>query len=264
MANNYAPTVADAFGLLDGWRHLPAYGLETRAAPFFALFLREVLSTKLGVELHSVVIPEFPLRIGTLNGENGTGSKQGSDRSKQGLNQSYNVDYVVFSQEGRTAYLVELKTDMGSLREDQYQYLIKARDVGVEKLVSGIKLLAKVSDKKPKYVHLLHLLSKTGVILIPDDTSLYENSFPKAKRGWRAALEKVEVIANDKFAKPEIVFIQPTVNGDSGDDQHKFVYIDFNEVADIVQRHGDLGCIFANYLRQWTCPAGSRDPRGPR
>ena len=53
MANNYAPTVADVFGLLDEWRHLPAYGLETRVAPFFALFLREVLSARFGVELHS-------------------------------------------------------------------------------------------------------------------------------------------------------------------------------------------------------------------
>ena len=72
MANNYAPTVADVLGLLDEWRHLPAYGLETRVAPFFALFLREVLSARFGVELHPVVIPEFLLRKGTLYGESST------------------------------------------------------------------------------------------------------------------------------------------------------------------------------------------------
>ena len=255
MANNYAPTVADVFGLLDEWRHLPAYGLETRVAPFFALFLREVLSAKLGVELHPVVIPEFPLRKATLNADSG----------KQRPNQSFNVDYVAFSTDNQKAYLVELKTDMGSLRDDQYCYLAKARDVGISKLVCDIQLLAKASDKKPKYVHLLHLLSKVGVISIPNNTTLYEKSFPKAKPGWSAALEKIEVRTNDKFAKkPEVVFIQPTVNGNKRHDKHNFNVIVFNEVADIVEQHGELGSIFANHLRQWTYPAGSRDPRGPR
>ena len=250
MANNYAPTVADVFGLLDEWRHLPAYRLESSVAPFFALFLREVLSAKLGVELHPVVIPEFPLRKGTLY----------ADRS----NQSFNVDYVAFSQDDQKAYLVELKTDMGSRRDDQSCYLVKARDVGIRKLVCDIKLLAKASDKKPKYVHLLHLLSKVGVISIPNN-SLYEKSFPTAKPGWSAALEKVEVRTNDKFAKkPEVVFIQPTVNGDKRHDKHNFNVIVFDEVADIVEQHGELGSIFANHLREWTRPAGSRDPSGPR
>ena len=66
MPANQSRTIADVFNLLDRWRHLPAYRLEPRVAPFFALFLRDVLSTRFGIQLHDIVIPEFPLRIGTL------------------------------------------------------------------------------------------------------------------------------------------------------------------------------------------------------
>ena len=48
MSANESRTIADVFNLLDRWRHLPAYRLEPRVAPFFALFLRDV--------------PERPLR----------------------------------------------------------------------------------------------------------------------------------------------------------------------------------------------------------
>ena len=38
--------VGDVFELLNRWRHLPFYSLETRAAPFFALFMWDVLSKR--------------------------------------------------------------------------------------------------------------------------------------------------------------------------------------------------------------------------
>ena len=40
-----------------------------------------------------------------------------------------------------------------------------------------------------------------------------------------------------------------------------FEHIYFEEVANIVERRGDLGALFANYLRQWTKIAGTKDPR---
>ena len=76
---------------MNAWRHLPGYRLEGRLAPFFELFLLDVLGECLDVELHPVVIPEFPLRKGTLDGNNGS-------------NQSYNVDYVAFSMDRREAF----------------------------------------------------------------------------------------------------------------------------------------------------------------
>ena len=51
-----------ALGLLDTWRHLPAYQLERRADIFFALFLPDVLEEKFGVPISPVLIPEFPVK----------------------------------------------------------------------------------------------------------------------------------------------------------------------------------------------------------
>ena len=81
------------------------------------MFLRDVLSTHFCAEIHETVIPEFPLRIGTLyqNGDNqGRGSAAGKKPSAE---QSYNVDYVAFSKGNGIAYLVELKTDLASIRK---------------------------------------------------------------------------------------------------------------------------------------------------
>ena len=255
MANNYAPTVADVFGLLDEWRHLPAYGLETRVAPFFALFLREVLSARFGVDLHSVVIPEFPLRKGTLYGESST----------QRPNQSFNVDYVAFSTDDQQAYLVELKTDIDSQRSAQDKYLCHAKRLndGFTHFVSGILEICKATKSRQKYVHLLHHLSNIGLVSISGER-IYD--FKKLANGkfWIEALQSVKATARGKFKCIEVLFIQPRATKYSRDNKHKFVYIYFDEVADIVEQHGELGSIFANHLREWTCPAGSRDPRGPR
>ena len=130
MTVNESPTVGDVFELLNRWRHLPFYSLETRAAPFFALFLRDVLQAKFGTEIHETVIPEFPLRIGTLHDDE--------------RNLSKNVDYVAFSKDERTVYLVELKTDMDSKRDEQDDYLSKARDeIEFGRLVEGVRLSAR-------------------------------------------------------------------------------------------------------------------------
>ena len=60
-------------------------------------------------------------------------------------------------------------------------------------------------------------------------------------------------------SQTKVVFVQPIKDRS---DESSFEYIYFEEVANIVQRHGDLGCIFANYVRQWIEKAGSPDPRG--
>ena len=151
MTANESPTVGDVFELLNRWRHLPFYSLETRAAPFFAVFLRDVLRAKFNKEMHEIVLPEFPLRIYTLYDACEL-KKPGLDKSSPG--HSKNVDYVAFDKDIRTAYLVELKTDMGSVREEQNDYLCAAQGKAFSSLVEGVTKLAKGSASKPKYVHL--------------------------------------------------------------------------------------------------------------
>ena len=261
MTANESPTVGDVFELLNRWRHLPFYSLETRAAPFFALFLRDVLSAKFGTEMHGTVIPEFPLRIGSLY----TTDEERKELDA-GRNQSFNVDYVAFAKDKSTAFLVELKTDMGSKRDEQDKYLCKARDVEFNLLVRGVRKLAKASNSKQKYVHLLHQLSLAKFVCGNEELcELYKKSFSKGRvvPGWTRAIDGLKM-GDVTCSETRVLFIQPRPDPEPPKDTKKtydFNYIYFDEVANIVQRHGDLGCIFANFLRQWTKDAGSPDPR---
>ncbi len=235
-------TMADIFTLLDRWRHLPAYRLEPNLAPFFGLFLRDVLTAHFGVPMHRIVIPEFPLRKGTLSGDGSNGS-----------NQSQKVDYVAFSEDLTTAYFVELKTDMGSVREEQNKYLEEARNAGLQKLVEGIVDIYGATGKEAKYCHLLFLLFQLGLVEHPTPKKADRSKVGDPYFDWRSAFAGVKATKAGESIAVEVVFIQPR------DDN--FEYIDFPAVADTVQKTGDLGCMFANYLRQWTEEAGLRDPR---
>ena len=173
MTDGTHPTISQILNLLNDWRHLPFYSLETRAAPFFAVFMRELLSTHFDCEIHEILIPEFPLRIGTLYNEDERKQLQ----PEPSADQSYNVDYVAFAKDKRTAYLVELKTDMDSLRSQQDKYLIEARNKGLPALVEGVKKMSKKSKKKQKYVHLLHRLSASW-----DRTCVYARRHPAVQK----------------------------------------------------------------------------------
>ena len=258
MESDTSQTIADAFRLMDDWRHLPAYRLQARADPFFALYLRDVLSQHLNLELHPVVIPEFPLRAGSLYGED----KLARLREKKGTaprdNQSYNVDYVAFSHDCETAFLVELKTDMSSIDYAQECYLRCARDRNLGPLVEGVVTICKDSRKRRKYVHLLHLLANLGLVSIEEREALYRKTFPTPQSGWSNVFDCVKATVDGKLKCTQIIYIQPR---ESKKPKKDLEYIYFDDVADIVQPLGDLGRIFADYLRQWKCDPGKREPR---
>jgi len=124
---------------------MPAYRLEPRVDPFFALFLRDVMAMHFEVEINPTIIPEMRLRRGTLWGE-----------STDSPNKSVKVDYAVFTKDRSKVYLVELKTDEDSFDIDQEGYLKRAQepDVGFPRLVDGILEITRVTDMKfiPKYI----------------------------------------------------------------------------------------------------------------
>jgi hypothetical protein len=240
----FATDLAQLFAILDAYRNLPAYKLEPRADPFFALFLPPVLSSHLGVELHPTIIPEFPLRRGTLWGEN-----------TEAASASVKVDYIAFSKDCSQGYLVELKTDAASRRDKQDDYLKDAQRVGLRALINGVLqiCLDTSSHSLPKYVHLLHELEKLGLVAIPD--AVYEHVFPEPRRGAKAALGTVRNLVSIDAAPLEIIYIQP------GSDEHHR-YITFDEFASRVADQGEVGRVFAAYLRKWVVKAGAGDPRG--
>lgn len=180
------PNSQSDFGVLNDWRHLPFYSLETRAAPFFAVFMREILAKHFGREFHEVLIPEFPLRIGTLESEKEREQRKLGKRRRPSQDQSYNVDYVAFQADKSTAYLVELKTDMDSIRPAQMDYLCKARKKKFPSLVEGVKQIVQKSNKKQKYINLLHRLSALGIelVYIRPDSRIFDKTLDRVVAGW--------------------------------------------------------------------------------
>ena len=99
-------------------------------------------------EMHPVVIPQFPLK-------------------KRDNNQSDKVDFLALSKDGGRAFLVEIKTDMGSRREGQHEYLSRVRERGMACILSELKEIAEVSKSRKKYLHLLSALSEMGLLALP-------------------------------------------------------------------------------------------------
>lgn len=97
--------INELFDNMDKWRHFPSYQLERRADIFFSLYLSSLLENRLGVEIDSI-IPEFPIRIGTID-------------PKTETNQSFKVDYLAKVKKENRIIFVELKTDARSRRTKQ-------------------------------------------------------------------------------------------------------------------------------------------------
>ncbi|MYC06965.1 MAG: hypothetical protein F4X57_07315 [Chloroflexi bacterium] len=203
----------DFFGLLDKWRHFPAFPLEARSEVFFALFLPTVLEShfkKDGVKIKPQVIPQFPLK-------------------KEDNNQSNNVDFFALSDNGECAFLIELKTDMASISKEQACYLKRAMKKDVDETLADITKISQRSEQKEKYRHLLSAL-----------------------RELEADLPKLRI-------KPEVVYIQPRPCKKNKVDGFKYIY--FAEFAEIVESQGDMGGLFAGYLRKWRENPAKSPPR---
>ena len=233
-----SPTVKRAFKLLDRWRHLPAYQLERRADIFFALYLPEVLGERFGRKINPLLVPEFPIRKGLL------------PKYDNNDNQSIKADYLALEDGAlpKRAFLVELKTDSASRRDDQDANLSHAVDVGLKRLVEGVIDICGATDQRRKYVHLLHLLSRLD--LIEYDDAL----FPKMQgEALKRVKHKVEEKKECEWPSLELVFVQPKNNT-----------VGFEEFANVISKGGpdDLRSTFARHLRTWACTrAGEPDPK---
>lgn len=184
------PTIEDVFALLDKWRGFPAYQLERRADIYFALFLPLVLKEQLKLEAEPVLIPEFPLRHGTL----------GTNVGSIGENQSVKVDYIAVSREDNKVFLVELKTAMSSRRTKQDEYLRVASAKSFKDLVNGVHQLSRASDQKKKYQHLLDGLEQIGISKLSQDLKP-QVVYVQPKKGDKDANTDIaSYISFDKFA----------------------------------------------------------------
>lgn len=62
-------------------------------------------------------------------------------------------------------YIVELKTDQGSVRKKQDNYLQKAKDNGIQKLINGLITIYNASSYKKKYDYLFEKLINLRLII---------------------------------------------------------------------------------------------------
>ena len=138
------------FSNLDTWRHLPSYQLERRADVFFSVYLPEFLREMRGLDIE-IVIPEFPVRVGTI-------------QPKIDINKSFKIDYVAKIRNANKILFIELKTDDHSRRDKQDWYLLEAKKKGMPALLRGLKKIYAATDAKSKYDHLLRALETANLI----------------------------------------------------------------------------------------------------
>ena len=229
------PSMNDLFGLLDKWRHFPAFPLEPRSEVLFALFLPTVLEAhfeKDGVKIKPQMIPQLPLK-------------------KKGTNQSNNVDFFALSENSERAFLIELKTDMNSWRKEQDCYLKTAACMHMKDILEDLKNISKSRNDKharQKYYHMWHALAELCLVdPLPD--GLEDKMYANRSHGVYKLIDKISV----KSPTLEVVYVQP--RKPSSEDKQTLVdgfhYIYFKDFANSIKNQGDLGAMFACYLRKW-------------
>lgn len=189
------------------------------------------------MKINPLLIPEFPIKKALLPSYRDEGHK------------SIKVDYLALekcepAEPAKRAFLVELKTDMGSRNREQDKDLRDAVDLGLKALVEGVVDIARATNERRKYGHLLYSLS--CLHLIECENALFPVSKP--------ALEKIEYNIDERRPLLELVYIQP---------EFPTNIIDFNKFAETVEKGGsEVGHAFAQYLKKWACEdAGSPNPK---
>lgn len=229
------PDMAVLFDLLDGWRHLPSYRLEPRADAMFGLFMPDALDRHLaprGITVNPLLIPEFPL---------------GQDDTRR----SDKADFFAVSRDRRHAFLVELKTDMNSLRDTQEDYLHRAVERGMASLLCDIRSMAKTKNSRArrKYFHLLKAVAELELMILPVEL---EDRIYDSSQGVYDCIDRIRLPS----ALPDIEVIHVLPAAVKGMD-----CIDFEGFAAVVEEHGKIGERFAASLRNWSAiKAGDRWP----
>lgn len=232
QAADLGSNIARLFDRLDAWRHFPAYQLERRADIFFSLYLRGVIEHERGVTLADAIIPEVPIK---------------SPHNAQ----SFKVDYLLCTSDHSLIYLVELKTDPRSRRDEQDTYLTQAAAAGITALLEGIHTIVLATKHRRKYFHLLRELATLGLLHLPRELEMH--MFSDSQAGVLDQLRRISVA--DVRPKIEVLYVQP-LPGDGPN------HIDFECFARHVARHSDpLSQRFSESLLRWRTAAGEQEVR---
>lgn len=138
------------------------------------------------------------------------------------------VDYLLFARDRSRVFFVELKTDGGSRREAQDNYLETAKRLGFRQIIEGIRTILLKTDAHQKYHHLAASLARLGYLRLPTD--LAKHIYPTPQPGVLRVLETIVVEPLDSAV--EVIYLQPEAS--AGDR-----CIDFALFAEHVRRHPD-------------------------
>ena len=219
--------IQNIFDRMDKWRNLPNYQLERRADLFFAVYLKLVLEHKFGTKLREDLIPEFPVRIGTIY-------------PNIDINKSLKIDYVAIAKDYSEAIFIELKTDSASRREDQDRYLRAAASLGFTELIEGLIKVFQATNYKKKYFHLFKLLEDMKIVKLPE--GLERKVFSGNMTGINSLISEIVVVKMVEHNR--IVYVQPTGHGED--------IINFKEFAESIQTFKDpVTSRFIQSLTKW-------------
>jgi hypothetical protein len=108
----------------------PKYQLERRIDIYFNLFLPEIIKSEYGKEYEvDFIIPEIPI-------------KNPND------NRSSNLDYFVVCNKNKTAFLVELKTDLYSCNSEQLIKYGQMQKSGFKKILVDVDMINEFTTSK--------------------------------------------------------------------------------------------------------------------
>lgn len=202
------------FDMMVDWKQLPAYKLEPRIDSLVGYYLPDILNEFLGEKIVGI-IPELPLRLGTIHPHL---------NEEKCAEKSYKVDFYALGSSG-IHYFIEMKSDSGSRRDSQDDYLKRSGELGMEKIIAGIMSISSASSYKKKYNHLKSKL-----------------------RGLKLLDDKDRFIGSSDTVK--VIYVQPRVL--EGDDSHDV--IDFEYIAKWLKgNHGnnEFAVALAGALEAW-------------
>ncbi|WP_017212384.1 hypothetical protein [Clostridium beijerinckii] len=133
------------------WKSYPNYRAEPRVDWILALAIPLLLEK----EFHSrckLLLPEFPLRKGTLD----------SEIAEKEFNRSVKVDFYCLLEDGNHI-LSELKTDSNSVNKKQLEYLRKAASIKVHSIFEGLILISDKTKANEKYQSYIKVLQDNGI-----------------------------------------------------------------------------------------------------
>ncbi len=235
--NSHSPVdrIGRVLSNLDGWRHLPSYQLERRADAFFAAYLVEFFNWHFrGIDtFRDDIIPELPLK------------QTDSHRSDK-------VDYVLFNATGSRVYFIELKTDAGSIREEQINYLQTAKNNGFKTVLENLLQIICRTASPEKYVHLLQRLENAGCVTLSAEL---RGQIERNVRGGRLNDRCFEVIGDPEI---EVIVILPKPLEKP---RIPFPTIYFKRIVEFLREMNDpFTNKFRESLENWIEPAGEIAP----